>query len=61
MTINDTLYSLGILVIVITVAQAQSTSQATTGGTVPITVDNFARAESDLYMGNAVKDAGGTG
>ena len=28
---------------------------------VPVTVDNFARAESDLYFGNAVKDAGGTG
>src|SRR6516162_582271 len=27
---------------------------------VLVTVDNFARAESDLYMGNAVKDAGGT-
>jgi len=25
---------------------------------VPVTVDNFARAESDLYMGNAVKDGG---
>lgn len=26
---------------------------------VPVTVDNFARAESDVYMGNLVKDAGG--
>ena len=25
----------------------------------PVTVDNFARAESDLYFGNALKDAGG--
>lgn len=25
--------------------------------TVPVTVDNFARAESDLYMGNALKNA----
>ncbi|UGY24368.1 DUF1254 domain-containing protein [Bradyrhizobium septentrionale] len=25
---------------------------------VPVTVDNFARAESDLYMNNLVKDAG---
>ena len=25
---------------------------------VPVTVDNFARAESDLYMGNTVKDGG---
>ncbi|TWI59563.1 uncharacterized protein DUF1254 [Bradyrhizobium huanghuaihaiense] len=28
---------------------------------VPVTVDNFARAESDLYLGNGVKDAGGIG
>lgn len=27
----------------------------------PVTVDNFARAESDLYFGNAVKEAGGVG
>src|SRR5262249_50706955 len=36
----------------IAVAQAQS------GNPVPVTVDNFPRAESDLYMGNAVKDGG---
>jgi hypothetical protein len=29
--------------------------------TVPVTVDNFVRAESDLYMGNLARDAGGTG
>lgn len=27
----------------------------------PVTVDNFQRAESDLYFGNAAKDAGGPG
>ncbi|KRB51965.1 carboxylesterase [Rhizobium sp. Root708] len=27
----------------------------------PVTVDNFTRAESDLYFGNAIKDAGGPG
>lgn len=27
----------------------------------PVTVDNFQRAESDLYFGNAVKDASGVG
>jgi hypothetical protein len=30
-------------------------------GGVPVTADNFARAESDLYFGNAVKDADGVG
>lgn len=28
---------------------------------VPVTLDNFAVAESDLYFGNAVKEAGGVG
>lgn len=28
---------------------------------IPVTVDNFNRAESDLYFGNAMKDAGGVG
>ena len=28
---------------------------------VPVTIDNFAVAESDLYFGNAVKEAGGVG
>ena len=27
--------------------------------TKPVTIENFARAESDLYFGNAVKDSGG--
>src|ERR1700759_3057643 len=35
-------------------AQAQSP-------VVPVTVDNFARAESDLYFSNGVKEAGGIG
>lgn len=30
-----------------------------TGETVPVTVDNFVRAESDLYMGGILKDGGG--
>jgi hypothetical protein len=34
-------------------AHAQSS-----GGAVLVTVDNFARAESDLYMGNGVKEGG---
>ena len=37
---------------------ACSTAFAIAQGNVPVTVDNFARAESDLYMGNAVKDDG---
>src|SRR5262245_50803368 len=29
--------------------------------TVPVTLDNFAQAESDLYFGNVIKEAGGIG
>ena len=29
--------------------------------TVPVTIDNFARAESHLYFGNAIKEASGIG
>ena len=36
-------------------------AQTPTGSAVPVTVDNFIRAESDLYLGNAQRDAGGTG
>jgi hypothetical protein len=35
-------------------AHAQSTSSAP----MPVTVDNFVRAESDLYLGNIAKDGG---
>jgi hypothetical protein len=28
---------------------------------VPVTADNFVRAETDLYFGNVIKDAGGVG
>ena len=31
-------------------------AQSAAGNTVPVTVDNFPRAESDLYFGNMVKD-----
>ncbi|MBR0743151.1 DUF1254 domain-containing protein [Bradyrhizobium japonicum] len=37
------------------------TSTAQAQSPLPVTVDNFARAESDLYLGNGVRDAGGTG
>jgi hypothetical protein len=38
---------------------AASTAQAQTpGGKVPVTVDNFVRAESDLYLGNIAKEDG---
>ena len=35
--------------------------QARAADAVPVTVDNFVRAETDLYFGSAIKDAGGIG
>ena len=37
------------------------TSAALAQSPVPVTVDNFPRAESDLYFSNSIKDAGGIG
>ena len=28
------------------------------GSTIPVTADNFVRAESDLYLGGVLKDGG---
>jgi len=44
-----------------TASEPAATPQASEPGTVPVNVDNFVRAESDLYISNAVKEAGGTG
>jgi hypothetical protein len=33
-------------------------AQTPAGSAIPVTVDNFVRAESDLYMGNVVKENG---
>jgi hypothetical protein len=36
-------------------------AQEAAGQPVTVTVDNFKRAESDLYFGNTLKETGGTG
>jgi hypothetical protein len=42
------------------VAQAQPAPQSA-GNAIPVTVDNFIRAESDLYFGGILKDSGAIG
>ena len=42
-------------------AQAQSPAQPAAGATVPVTVENFIRAESDLYMSLVALKEGGFG
>src|SRR5216684_2323483 len=39
-------------------AQAQPVLQAPAGNAVPVTADNFNRAETDMYFGTIVKDRG---
>ena len=38
---------------------AADVAHAQSGSAVPVTVDNFIRAESDTYIGNFAKEAGG--
>lgn len=39
-------------------AQLAAHAETPAGAPVPVTVENFIRAESDLFFGNAVKDSG---
>ena len=50
-------YGLALAFAAINGAQAQ----APAGNAVPVTVDNFTRAESDLYFGGILKDSGAIG
>jgi hypothetical protein len=50
--------ALAAMLAAISTAEAQ---QPPTGNAIPVTPDNFVRADSDLYFGSGVKDAGGTG
>lgn len=40
------------------VKKGSSSSRRTHAKTIPVTADNFIRAETDLYFGNVVKDGG---
>jgi len=55
------IYSLVIAVTAASAIQAQSHSSSTLGNTIPVTADNFTRAETDTYFANIVKEAGSPG
>ena len=40
---------------------AQALAQAVSAGAIPVTIDNFVRAESDQYFAGLLKDSGGIG
>ncbi len=44
--------------LLIMAASSAALAQAPSGNSVPVTIDNFARAESDLYMSRTAKDGG---
>ena len=52
---------LSLLAAALTVAASGVCAQAPAGNPVPVTVDNFPRAESDMYAAAISKDAGGVG
>ncbi len=52
---RPTLVVLALTLVSITEGQTQSSAD----GSISVTVDNFIRAESDLYMGNLAKESGG--
>jgi hypothetical protein len=57
-----TIFALAVALAAINEAQAQTTAQPSAGGLpIPVTVDNFIRAESDLYFGGILKDSGAIG
>ena len=43
------------------VASSETAAQHVVSPPVPVTIDNFARAESDMYLSNLVKESGGVG
>jgi hypothetical protein len=53
------IYSLAIALSLAAVVQAQSPSPA--DNAIPVTVDNFNRAESDMYFASSAKEADGVG
>jgi hypothetical protein len=52
---------LGIAVTAAGAIQAQSHSSPASNNRIPVTADNFTRAETDTYFANIVKEAGGPG
>ncbi len=47
-----------IIALVLTLGLSGGIQAADSAGGVPVTIDNFVRAESDLYFGNVIKEGG---
>jgi hypothetical protein len=55
MKVRFTIYSLGIAFIAIAAVKAQSPSSSSVGNSIPVTPDNFNRAETDMVFADSVK------
>ena len=49
------------MILCVVLAATASAARAQGGNPVPVTPDNFNRAESDMYFASSARDAGGTG
>jgi hypothetical protein len=52
------IYSLGIMLTAVSAVEAQSPSPSPTGNVIPVTPDNFVRAETDMYFAQFAKQGG---
>jgi len=49
------------VVVSLSFATCQALAQSPSGNTIPVTVENFPRAETDVYMAKLMKESGGLG
>lgn len=59
MTVTTKLFSGLVLAVLAGLPLIAFAQDGATGQPVPVTVDNFVRAESDMYLGGLIKDSGG--
>jgi hypothetical protein len=52
------IYSLGIVLTAVSAVEAQSPSPSPKGNVIPVTPDNFVRAETDMYFAQFAKQGG---
>ncbi len=55
------MWNWGRTMILVAVVSGLTAQKATSADVVPVTVENFVRAESDLYLGGIIKESGSIG
>ena len=49
------------VVVLLSFVTCQALAQSPSSNTVPVTVENFTRAETDVYFAKLIKESGGLG